>query len=255
MKKILTIAIAVMMIAVMSVSVFAADSGTIYVKDLVSGTDYADLGNMGLQGVGGDKGEEAQANGGCLGLGAEKKDGVPVSTAHITFTVNAEKAGTYNLVVRYAAKKSEGKNRCFDISVNGGEKKTFENLGGADWATYYDATVENVHLNAGTNSVKLTNVEGFDDNTYKAINVLSLTYTLVTADPVEEETTTAAPDETTTAAPDDTTVAPDDTTTAPDNTPDTKPDEEDKAPQTGIVTAILVAAAAFSSAYIVSKKH
>lgn len=248
MKKILTIAIAVMMIAVMSVSVFAADSGTIYVKDLVKDTDYEGLSNMNLQT---GKGEEADDKGGVLGLSPAAE-----ATAHVTFTVNAEKAGTYTLAIRYAAKKADNQNRCFDVSVNGGEKKTFENLGGSDWNTYFDATIENVHLNKGANTVKLTNVDGFDNSVYKAVNVLSLTYTLVEAD--TDETTTAAPDETTTADPDETTTAaPEgttaDTTETPNNGGNTSTD--DKAPQTGIVTAILTVAALASSAYIVSKKH
>lgn len=253
MKKILTIAIAVMMIAVMSVSVFAADSGTIYVKDLVSGTDYEGLSNMNLQT---GKGEEADAKGGVLGLSPAAE-----ATAHVTFTVNAEKAGTYTLVVRYAAKKADNQNRCFDVSVNGGEKKTFENLGGSDWNTYFDATIENVHLNAGANTVKLTNVDGFDNNTYKAVNVLSLTYTLVEADPTPDtgdntpDTGDTTPD-TGDTTPDTGDNTPDTGDTTPDTnpTPDT-PSTDDKAPQTGVAVAILSAVAALSGAYIVSKKH
>ncbi len=232
MKKILTIAIAVMMIAVMSVSVFAADTGKIYAKDLVSGTDYDALGNMSLQT---GKGTEADENGGVLGLGPQDNGDGTFSDAFISFPVEVETAGDYDVIVRYAAKGKEGQNRCFVISVDGEEVETFENLNTGDWGVYALATI-NVHLDAGEHTVTLTNVENFDNSTYKAINVLYLEWNLTEADVVE--------------TPDEPTETPDE----PTETPDEPAEEEENAPQTGVAAAILSVVAVLSGAYIV-KKH
>ena len=239
MKKILTIAIAVMMIAVMSVSVFAADTGKIYAKDLVSGTDYDALGEMSLQA---GKGTEADENGGVLGLGPVDNGDDTFSDAFISFPVEVETAGDYDVIVRYAAKAKEGQNRCFVISVDGEEVETFENLNTGDWGVYALATI-NVHLDAGEHTVTLTNVENFDNSTYKAINVLYLEWNLTEADVVE------TPDEPT-ETPDEPTETPEE----PAETPDEPAEEEENAPQTGVAAAILSVVAVLSGAYIV-KKH
>ncbi len=180
MKKIFALVLAIMMIATMAVVAYAeaADEGTIYVSELVANEDFAGLGNMSLQ----TKGDIDTPHGGCLGLGPVSPE--TSADAHITFTVEVATAGTYDVTVCYAAKQGEGQVRCADAIVNGGERIHLDIQNTGDWAVFADVTIS-VHLNAGENTVKLVNVEGFDNSTYKAINVLSCSWALTEADEVE----------------------------------------------------------------------
>ncbi len=254
MKKILTIAIAVMMIAVMSVSVFAAektDTITVDFDTAVEGTHFTVAGlKDGLQVKSADGVTQQQYGVKPSGAAAD---------AYIATTINVPADGaSVRVDVKYSTNTDT--NRWFAVKLDDHGEQMFGGEASGSWVATLVATTSYTDVAKGEHVVKLCPTSDFGSEAHaKAANILEYTITITYN---EEETTTAAPDDTTTAAPDDTTaapddttVAPDDTTTAPDNTPDTTPDEEDKAPQTGIVTAILVAAAAFSSAYIVSKKH
>ncbi len=240
MKKLLTVAIALMLIAVMSVSVFAADEGTILAVDLPI-EDFGGLGNMSAQ----FKGGETDPAKGCLGLGPFDYGDGDFEDAYMDFKFEVDTAGTYIITVRYAAKQSEGQIRCADMIVNGGERIALpiENTG--DWAVWADAVVE-VELVAGENTVTLKNVENFDNSVYKAINVDCVSWELK---PVETEAPeTEAPE---TEAPE--TEAPE--TEAPETEAPEEETPEEDAPQTGFIAAALMVVAIGSGAYIVSRKH
>lgn len=115
------------------------------------------------------KGTESTIRG-CMGLQPAKNEDGSFQEGYLMFTVLAETAGQYNMTVRYAAKYKDGQTRCADMIVNEGERIHLPIVGQAEWTDYVDATVT-VELVEGVNSIVLTNVEGFDNSVYKAINV------------------------------------------------------------------------------------
>ena len=115
------------------------------------------------------KGTESTIRG-CLGLQPVKNEDGSFAEGYMLFTVLVERAGQYSLTVRYAAKYKEGQIRCADLIVNNGERIALPIVGQAEWTDYVDATVT-IELVEGVNSILLTNVEGFDNSVYKAINV------------------------------------------------------------------------------------
>lgn len=242
MKKILTIAIAVMMIAVMSVSVFAAEKTETITVDFdtaVEGTDYTVSGlNDGLQEK--TSGDVTQKQYGV------KPSGEPAD-AYIATTINVPADGaSVRVDVKYST--STDTNRYFAVKLDVDEETIFGGAASGSWVDTLDATVTYTDVAKGEHVVKLCPTSDFgSDDHKKAANILEYTITITYNE--EDETTTAEP-EGTTEAPEETTA---DTTETPDNGGNTSTD--DKAPQTGIVTAILTVAALASSAYIVSKKH
>ncbi len=170
MKKILTLTLLIMLVATLSVTASASSNdGLIFVYELIPEEDYNYLGEMNLQT---GKGAEADTHGGVLGLGPIDNGDGTFSDAFISFPVEVADAGLYDLTIRYAAKPKDGQIRCADAIVNDGERIHLD-IVGIDWNTYFD-TVITVELNAGMNTLTLKNVEGFDNSTYKSINILSL---------------------------------------------------------------------------------
>ena len=115
------------------------------------------------------KGTESTIRG-CLGLQPAKNEDGTFQDGYMMFTVLVDAAGQYNVTVRYAAKYKAGQTRCADMIVNEGARIHLPIVGQAEWTDYVDATVT-VELVEGVNSIVLTNVEGFDNSVYKAINV------------------------------------------------------------------------------------
>lgn len=150
----------------------AADKGSILALDAY----YADLNDMNAQFKGNESSEK-----GVLGLQPAKNADGTFADGHIRFDVAVNTAGTYKLTVRYAAKYKNGQTRCADLIVNEGERVHLPIVGKGDWNVYDDAVVE-VELAAGLNTIVLTNVEGFDNSTWKAINVDYLAWELVPAE-------------------------------------------------------------------------
>lgn len=124
------------------------------------------------------KGTESTIRG-CLGLQPFKNEDGTFADGYMMFTVEVDTAGQYSITVRYAAKAKDGQTRCADLIVNDGERIHLPIEGQADWSIYADAVVT-VELTAGVNTLVLTNVEGFDNNTYKAINVDYIEWKLAT---------------------------------------------------------------------------
>ena len=143
MKKILTIAIAVMMIAVMAVSVFAADTGKIEAEDSAV-ANAAD----GVQ----DKPDANTDDGDEKIVGTKPVEG---TTCTMTFTVNVDTAGTYTLSVRYNAKEGKTPERGFILMVNEAVVEIATPNTHSDYNTYSVAEVE-VSLNAGDNTVVIS---------------------------------------------------------------------------------------------------
>ena len=125
------------------------------------------------------KGTESTIRG-CLGLQPAKNEDGTFAEGYMMFTVLVDEAGWYDVTVRYAAKFKAGQTRCADLIVNDGERIRLPITGQADWDVYMPAKVT-VDLAAGLNVIVLTNVEGFDNNTLKAINVDYLGWKLVPA--------------------------------------------------------------------------
>ena len=149
----------------------AADEGRILAVD----AEATGLKDMNPQFKGGESSDK-----GCLGLNpATNADGT-FADGKLTFYVDVNTAGAYDLTVRYAAKGKAGQTRCADLIVNDGERIRLPITGQADWDVYMPAKVT-VDLAAGLNVIVLTNVEGFDNNTLKAINVDYLGWKLVPA--------------------------------------------------------------------------
>lgn len=230
MKKTLSIVLMIMMVAVMAVSVSAADSGSIPAVH----SYYEELGNMSAQFKGGESTEY-----GCLGLGPVDYGDGEFGDAFMEFEFDVDTEGTYCITVRYAAKQSEGQIRCADMVVNGGERihLPIENTGA--WDSWAEAVVE-VELKAGTNIIHLKNVENFDNDQYKAINVDYLAWAIKTDDVVEEPAG-------------DVTEEPVDEVQNP--TDDVTTEEPVDAPQTGFAVVALALTAVVSGAYISTKKR
>lgn len=144
---------------------------------------FLNLSDMNAQFKGGESTDR-----GCLGLQPAKNDDGTFADGYMMFTVVVEEAGLYNVTVRYAAKGKEGQIRCADLIVNDGERIHLPIEGQEDWVTYADAIVT-VELAEGTNTLILTNVEEFDNSTYKAINVDYIEWVLAPEAEVETETT------------------------------------------------------------------
>ena len=115
------------------------------------------------------KGTESTIRG-CLGLQPMKNADGTFADGYMMFTVEVETEGLYTITVRYAAKAKEGQIRCADLIVNDGERIALPIVAQEDWTIYADACVD-VELQSGINTLVLTNVEGFDNSVYKAINV------------------------------------------------------------------------------------
>ncbi|MBQ2953965.1 MAG: hypothetical protein IJE07_10520 [Clostridia bacterium] len=156
----------------------AADEGRILAVD----AEYAHLNDMNPQFKGGESSDK-----GVLGLQPTTRANGKFAESRILFTVVVSTAGTYEITVRYAAKAKEGQIRCCDMIVNDGERIHLPIVGQVDWDVYMPATVT-VELQQGLNEIKLTNVEGYDNSTYKSINVDYLAWKPVPAEePVAAE--------------------------------------------------------------------
>lgn len=153
----------------------AADEGRILAVDAL----YENLNDMNAQFKGGESSEF-----GCLGLQPSKDETGAFKDGHITFVVPVKTAGTYEITVQYAAKAKAGQTRCADLIVGEGERIHLPITGQADWNVYVPAKVT-VELTEGANLLTLTNVEGYDNSTWKSINVDYLQWTLVPAEPAE----------------------------------------------------------------------
>lgn len=150
----------------------SADTGRILAVDAV----YAHLNDMNPQFKGGESSDK-----GVLGLQPATRASGAFADARIEFTVVVDTAGTYEITVRYAAKAKAGQTRCCDLIVNDGERIHLPIVGQADWNVYVPATVT-VELQQGLNVIKLTNVEGYDNSTFKSINVDYLAWKPVTGE-------------------------------------------------------------------------
>ena len=162
MKKLLSLLIALMLL--LSCAALAEEeipANRILAVDSI----YLGLADMNPQ----FKGTESTIRG-CLGLQPAKNEDGAFAEGYMMFTVIVEAAGRYDLTIRYAAKHKDGQTRCADLIVNEGERIHLPIVGQAEWTDYVDATVT-VELLEGVNSIILTNVEGFDNSVYKAINV------------------------------------------------------------------------------------
>ena len=162
MKKLLSLILSLMML--LSLTAFAEEevpANRILAVDSV----YLGLADMYPQ----FKGTESTIRG-CLGLQPYKNEDGTFQEGYMLFTVIVDAGGQYDVTVRYAAKYKTGQTRCADMIVNEGERIHLPIVGQAEWTDYVDATVT-VELVEGLNSIILTNVEGFDNSVYKAINV------------------------------------------------------------------------------------
>ncbi len=146
----------------------AADAGSILAVDAA----MMGLSNMNPQVKGGESTER-----GCIGL-QSAPEGEGFADGYLMFPVEVATAGRYAITVRYAAKAKDGQTRCADLIVNDGERIHLPIVGQSDWNVYVDAIVE-VYLTAGMNTLVLKNVEGFDNSTFKAINVDFLAWELI----------------------------------------------------------------------------
>lgn len=176
MKKLLSLLIALMLL--FSLTAYAEEeipANRILAVDSI----YMHLADMYPQ----FKGTESTIRG-CLGLQPAKNEDGTFADGYMMFTVITEAAGQYNVTVRYAAKYKAGQTRCADMIVNEGERIHLPIVGQAEWTDYVDATVT-VELAEGVNSIVLTNVEGFDNSVYKAINVDYIEWTLAPEVPAE----------------------------------------------------------------------
>jgi len=153
----------------------AADDGSILAVNAL----YEHLNDMNAQFKGGESSDK-----GVLGLQPAKDETGAFADGHITFTVPVLTAGTYEITVRYAAKGKAGQTRCADLIVNDGERIHLPIVGQSDWDVYVPAKVT-VELTEGANVLTLTNVEGYDNSTFKSINVDYLAWKLVPAEAAE----------------------------------------------------------------------
>ncbi len=170
MKKLAALLLSLLLVLCLSTAL-AEDSGRILAVDAAC----VGLSNMDAQ----VKGNESTDRG-CIGLQSAKNDDGTFVDAYMMFAVKVETAGLYDVTVRYAAKSKAGQTRCADLIVNDGERIHLPIVGQSDWDVYASATVQ-VYLMAGDNTLLLKNVEGFDNEQYKAINVDYLEWKLVTA--------------------------------------------------------------------------
>lgn len=170
MKKLIALFL-MLVLACTALPVMAEDSGRILAAD----AHFADLKDMTPQFKGGESSDK-----GCIGLNPATNADGSFADGFIRFNVEVAAAGTYEITVQYAAKGKAGQTRCADLIVNDGERIHLPITGQADWNVYVPATVQ-VELQVGVNVIVLTNVEGFDNSTYKAINVDFLGWKLVPA--------------------------------------------------------------------------
>ena len=173
MKKIVALLLSLVVLCA-ALPVLAEDEGVILAVDAA----YANLNDMNPQFKGGESSDR-----GCLGLQPAKNADGTFADGYIMFAAEIETAGIYDVSVRYAAKYKDGQTRCADLIVNDGERIHLPIVGQADWNVYVPATVT-VELLEGVNIVKLTNVEDYDNSTWKSINVDYLAWKPV---PVEAE--------------------------------------------------------------------
>ena len=172
MKKLVCLLLSLLMLAAcIPAMAEGADSGRILAVDAA----LMGLANMSPQVKGGESTDR-----GCIGL-QSAPEGEGFADGYIMFPVEVNTAGLYEITVRYAAKAKAGQTRCADLIVNEGERIHLPIVGKGDWNVYDDAVVE-AELTAGLNTIVLTNVEGFDNSTWKAINVDFLAWELIPAE-------------------------------------------------------------------------
>ena len=170
MKKLLSLLISLMLLLTLTV---LAEEEIPANRILAVDSIFLGLADMNPQ----FKGTESTIRG-CMGLQPAKNEDGTFQEGYMMFTVLVETAGQYNVTVRYAAKYKDGQTRCADMIVNEGERIHLPIVGQTEWTDYVDATVT-VELVEGVNSIVLTNVEGFDNSVYKAINVDYIEWVLV----------------------------------------------------------------------------
>lgn len=175
MKKLLVLLLALMLLSCVVLAEEALPANRILAVD----SAYLGLADMNPQ----FKGTESTIRG-CLGLQPAKNEDGTFAESCMIFIVTVDTAGQYNVTVRYAAKAKEGQIRCADLIVGEGERIHLPIVGQEDWNIYADAVVT-VELVEGVNTLILTNVKGFDNSVYKAINVDYIEWSPVTEDTAE----------------------------------------------------------------------
>ena len=160
MKKLFALVLSLLLLALVPMAL-AEDAGSILAVDAA----YMGLANMDAQFKGGESSDK-----GVLGLQPKTRASGEFAESRIEFTVVVKTAGAYELTVRYSAKAKDGQTRCCDMIVNEGERIHLPIVGQADWNVYADAVVT-VELQEGVNVIRLVNVEGYDNSTWKSINV------------------------------------------------------------------------------------
>ncbi len=170
MKKLFALLFALVLLCA-ALPALADTEGRIYAAEC----HYADLKDMNAQFKGGESSDH-----GCMGLNPATLPDGSFADAFMQFDVTVDTAGMYAVTVQYAAKGKAGQTRCADLIVNDGERIALPIVGQADWNIYVPAKVL-VHLNEGVNTLVLKNVEGFDNEVYKAINVEYLSWGLLGA--------------------------------------------------------------------------
>ena len=170
MKKLVCLLLSLMLLCALPFAFAASENRILAVDAALMG-----LANMNPQVKGGESTDR-----GCIGLqSAAEGDGF--ADGYLMFPVEVTTAGAYEITVRYAAKAKDGQTRCCDMIVDDGERIHLPIVGQADWNVYVPATVT-VELQQGVNEIKLTNVEGYDNSTYKSINVDYLAWKLIPAE-------------------------------------------------------------------------
>lgn len=141
----------------------------------------------------------------------------------IIFTVNADRAGIYDISVVYTAKEGSA-SRKLDIYANDAAATNVTLECAADWDTFMTYTTSRT-LVAGENKIVIATPAGYDNETVKTPNIYALQFkcTEPEATPTPEPTATTAP-----------TVAP---TTAPS---DSAPINADSAESNNTVTIVII---------------
>lgn len=99
----------------------------------------------------------------------EGLDGASIEEAkYVTFNVDAEKAGTYQLKIGYATTE----NTQIAISVNEGDWKSVSTPSTGDWSVAAEV-IENIVLNEGTNTIKVT---GSIDGQWANLDYIEIAY-------------------------------------------------------------------------------
>lgn len=110
-----------------------------------------------------------------------------VGDATITFSLDVETAGKYQLTIHYTAKTSSAA-RMLNYSVNGGKAVTVDLPVGAEW-TELKAYKLFINLEAGENDLVISTPTGYEDG-IKTPNIYAVEYVLKEAAAPVAETTT-----------------------------------------------------------------